>query len=73
MHNGGGRMLWAVDFGRHPDGAHTKATAQLLPWRSSHDVQHPPEVMCAGQGITVQVFFLCAASAGCTSDHGHVS
>lgn len=46
VHNGGGRVVWAAEFGRHPDGIHTKATAQLLPWRSSHDVQHAPEVTC---------------------------
>ena len=49
VHNGGGRVVWAADFGRHPDGVYTKSTAQLLPWRSSHDVQHAPEVMRAGQ------------------------
>lgn len=46
VHNGGGRVVWAADFGRHSDSVHTKATAQLLPWRASHDVQHAPEVTC---------------------------
>jgi hypothetical protein len=50
VHNGGGRVVWAVDFGRRPDGVHTVATAQLLPWRSSHDVQHAPEVTDACPG-----------------------
>jgi hypothetical protein len=43
VHNGGGRLLWAVDFGPRPGGGYAGATAQLLPWRSSHDVQHAPE------------------------------
>ena len=60
VHNGGGRVVWAADFGRHANGVHTKATAQLLPWRSSHDVQHAPEVTrwpgCETQG--------CSSSGG---------
>lgn len=73
VHNGGGRVVWAADFGRHPDGIHTKATAQLLPWRSSHDVQHAPEVTHAGQGLDFRVFFLCTVSAGFTSYFGHAT
>jgi hypothetical protein len=56
VHNGGGRVVWAADFGRHPDGIHTKATVQLLPWRSSHDVQHAPEVMLAGREMEFRIY-----------------
>ena len=37
LHNGDGHVVWSRSYGL---GA---APTHLLPWRSSHDVQHAPE------------------------------
>ncbi|GFR39708.1 hypothetical protein Agub_g187 [Astrephomene gubernaculifera] len=39
LHNGDGRVLWSRFFS--PDSTPTR----LLPWRSYHDIQHPPQVL----------------------------
>ena len=51
LHNGDGHVMWSHHYG--PDAAPTL----LLPWRSSHDVQHAPEVKLLCQPVVI--LFMC--------------
>lgn len=44
LHCGSGRILWSVHFGS-ATGRAIAASSQLLPWRSSHNLERSPQVL----------------------------
>lgn len=50
LHSGDGHVVWERDYGSALSPAPTPLL--LLPWRSSHDVEHEPQVISCRSGAS---------------------